>query len=376
MISRPGRPLTSRRPSSLLLILLAIVLILPGGPSFAQSSDDLDAIRKRLADANAQTERVLNEIKALDNRIFSVTRSIAQGETEVGRAESGVRRAEEHIEELDQQIAEVRRSANARAARMYKNGPSSILAPLFTSTTLSDLFKLQTFWESLAQRDGRTLVEANRLRTERDEEMAALAQSIRQLEERVESLDAQRESLRADRSRRAAALQGLRVAIQEAMEAERRVLATRAAAVKTPAPAGTCTPGMPARDQRLNTLLDWYSPKTGSAALVPDRLEATGVVNTGDASWYGPGFDGCRSASGATFRAAQMTAASTTLPMGTFLKVTRAGRAVVVVITDRGPYAHGRVLDLSQAAAQAIGLGAGPVEMEILLPTEPAPPFP
>lgn len=109
---------------------------------------------------------------------------------------------------------------------------------------------------------------------------------------------------------------------------------------------------------------------------MPSKLGPTGVITTGDASWYGPGFDGCRSASGATFRASQMTAASVILPLGTLLKVTRGGRAVVVVITDRGPYAHGRVLDLSQAAAQAIGLGAGAVNMEILLPTEPAPPFP
>ena len=159
------------------------------------------------------------------------------------------------------------------------------------------------------------------------------------------------------------------------MDAEKKVLAARAAAIKKPAP-GPCTPGLPARDQRLAALLNWISPATGGAGLMPSKLGPTGVVTNGDASWYGPGFDGCRSASSATFKAAQLTGASISLPLGTILKVTRGGRAVVVVITDRGPYAHGRVLDLSQAAAQAIGLGAGAVSMEILLPTEPAPPFP
>lgn len=364
-----------RRCSLTLLLLAAYVIVLPGGRASAQPGDDLSAIRKRLADANAQTARVLNELKTLDGKIFSVNRSIARDEKEVGQTESKIRSAESHISELEEQIRTIRRSANARAARMYKNGPSSILAPLFTSTTLTDLTKLGMFWESLAKRDGQTLNEATRLRRQLDEEKAALNSTVENLEAKIKNLDAQRASLKASREQRTQSLQDLKVAVQAAMDAEKKVLAARAAAVKKPAP-GPCTPGLAARDQRLAAVLDWYSPHTGGAGLMPSRLGPTGVVTTGDASWYGPGFDGCRSASGATFKAAQMTAASVTLPIGTFLKVTRGGRAVVVVITDRGPYAHGRVLDLSQAAAQAIGLGAGAVDMEILLPTEPAPPFP
>ena len=368
-----GPSLTSLRRCSLTLILLAVyVIVLPGEVARA---DDLDAIRKQLADANAKTARVLNELKSLDSKMFAVNRSIAKGEIEVGQTESRIRSAESHIRELEGQVSVIRKSANTRAARMYKNGPSSILAPLFTSTTLTDLSKLGMFWESLAERDGKSLNEAARLRAQRDEEKAELATTVENLEARVRSLDAQRAGLKASREQRAASLQDLKVAIQTAMDAEKKVLAARAAAIKKPAP-GPCTPGLPARDQKLAALLSWYSPATGGAGLMPSKLGPTGVVTTGDASWYGPGFDGCRSASGATFKAAQMTAASVTLPLGTILKVTRGGRAAVVVITDRGPYAHGRVLDLSQAAAQAIGLGAGAVNMEILLPTEPAPPFP
>lgn len=352
-----------RRCSLIVILLAACVLVLPGERA---SADDLDAIRNQLANANAQTARVLNELKSLDSKIFGVNRSIAKDEKEVGATESRIRSAEAHIREIDGQIATVRKSANVRAVRMYKNGPSSILAPLFTSTTLTDLSKLGMFWESLAEKDTRTVDEAARLRAQRDEEKAALATTVKNLEARVKSLDAQRATLKTNREQRTRSLQDLKVAIQAAMDAEKKVLAARAAAIKKPTP-GPCTPGLPARDQRLAALLGWISPA---------RLGPTGVVTTGDASWYGPGFDGCRSASGATFRAAQLTAASISLPIGTFLKVTHGGRAVTVVITDRGPYAHGRVLDLSQAAAQAIGLGAGSVSMEILLPTEPAPPFP
>ena len=95
------------------------------------------------------------------------------------------------------------------------------------------------------------------------------------------------------------------------------------------------------------------------------------------ASWYGPGFHGRRASSGATFRQEQFTAASLILPFGTFLKVTHRNRSVIAVVTDRGPYVPGRVLDLSLAAAQAIGLsGVDTVQMEILVPAGASPQFP
>jgi rare lipoprotein A len=78
----------------------------------------------------------------------------------------------------------------------------------------------------------------------------------------------------------------------------------------------------------------------------------------GVASWYGPGFHGRRTASGERFDTNSLTAAHRTLPFGTRVTVVNesTGRSVVVRINDRGPYAHGRVIDLSKAAARAIGV--------------------
>ncbi|MCB1517364.1 MAG: septal ring lytic transglycosylase RlpA family protein [Hyphomicrobiaceae bacterium] len=91
----------------------------------------------------------------------------------------------------------------------------------------------------------------------------------------------------------------------------------------------------------------------------------------GTASWYGPGFNGRRTANGETFNMNALTAAHKTLPFGTRVKVTNLhnGKVVVVRINDRGPYAHGRVIDLSRAAAQDIGMigaGTAPVKLEII----------
>ena len=88
----------------------------------------------------------------------------------------------------------------------------------------------------------------------------------------------------------------------------------------------------------------------------------------GTASYYGSE-SGSRTASGARYNPMGMTAAHRTLPFGTRLKVTHAGRSVVVTVNDRGPFTRGRVLDLSKGAAQVIGLtgrGVGHVVAEVL----------
>ncbi len=89
-----------------------------------------------------------------------------------------------------------------------------------------------------------------------------------------------------------------------------------------------------------------------------DRAEADTVL----ASWYGPGFDGQLTASGEVFDAYGYTAAHNTLPLGTEITVSYAGRSVNVVVNDRGPYSGGRELDLSQGAAEYLGLTAAGVD--------------
>ncbi len=83
-----------------------------------------------------------------------------------------------------------------------------------------------------------------------------------------------------------------------------------------------------------------------------DRAGAKEVL----ASWYGPGFDGNKTASGATYNADGLSTAHKTLPMGTELIVGYHGRYVPIAVNDRGPYSGERELDLSQGAARALGL--------------------
>jgi rare lipoprotein A len=97
-------------------------------------------------------------------------------------------------------------------------------------------------------------------------------------------------------------------------------------------------------------------------------FDVIGRVFSGLASFYG-NESGRQTASGQRFDQNKLTCAHRSLPFGTKLRVTHDGRSVVVTVNDRGPYVRGRILDLSTAAARAVGLtsaGVGRVTAEII----------
>ena len=115
--------------------------------------------------------------------------------------------------------------------------------------------------------------------------------------------------------------------------------------------------------------LDAPLPQGPRPALGPAlRITAT---QQGEASWYGPGFFGNRTASGEVLRPGSLTAAHRTLPFGTKVRVTNLwnGRSAVVRINDRGPFHGARLIDLAHGAAQELGLvasGTAQVKLEVL----------
>jgi rare lipoprotein A len=106
--------------------------------------------------------------------------------------------------------------------------------------------------------------------------------------------------------------------------------------------------------------------RNANAMIVPSS--GSGRSFSGMASFYG-NESGSRTASGQRFNQNAMTCAHRSLPFGTRLRVTHGGRSVVVTVNDRGPFVRGRVLDLSTAAARAVGIagsGVGQVVAEVM----------
>ena len=247
-----------------------------------------------------------------------------------------------------------------------------------------------------AAADGRVAAEA--ALTEAARATAALAEARRTLESSIGVVDRRAAEARAEDDRNAVAR---RVAEQEQArqdeeragqaslrEAERLA---GAAAADAGAPSGTkpasvlAGGGPPVGPPPVRTAASrgqdrvarataaevalMTSHRFGPVTDVPAGGSRTGQVVEGMASWYGPGFDGRPTASGAVFDQQGCTVASKELPLGTILLVTRGSRSVLVLVNDRGPFVAGRVLDLSRGVAAelgTIGVGVAHVRAEVV----------
>jgi len=138
---------------------------------------------------------------------------------------------------------------------------------------------------------------------------------------------------------------------------ESKVLVDQAKVITNPGPAKP-TPYKIGKPYQVGGI--WYYPKADYE-----------YNETGIASWYGPGFDGKRTANGEIFDTNGLTAAHKTLPMPSMVRVTNLenGRSISVRVNDRGPFAPGRVIDLSRRGAQLLGFierGTARVRVEIM----------
>jgi len=121
---------------------------------------------------------------------------------------------------------------------------------------------------------------------------------------------------------------------------------------------------------RVVSLLSIMATLSLTSPVLADESKVVAVLS-GNASWYGPGFNGKKAASGQIFDENAMTAAHRSLPFGTQVRVINQanGKSVVVRINDRGPFHKRRIIDLSKAAAAAIGIqraGVGAVRLEVM----------
>lgn len=121
----------------------------------------------------------------------------------------------------------------------------------------------------------------------------------------------------------------------------------------------------PQRDRQPEPSGDGVAPSEERAPKTPHKT----VVAR--ASWYGPGFNGKRTATGERFSQSKLTAAAKDLPLGSKVKVTNLdnGRSTVVKVNDCGPYKHGRKIDLSKRAAEKLGMvhkGEATVKAKVL----------
>lgn len=146
---------------------------------------------------------------------------------------------------------------------------------------------------------------------------------------------------------------------QAALDSQAQQVSALAAPAVTPADLAAAAAQAPLVAQLENT----------PSGYLPAGYHATGQVLTGIASWYGPGFIGNPTSSGAPYDPEAYTAAMLDVPLGTVVHVVGPqGTSVNLLVNDHGPYVGGRLIDLSEAAAGALGIGLAPVTILVLAP--------
>jgi rare lipoprotein A len=121
----------------------------------------------------------------------------------------------------------------------------------------------------------------------------------------------------------------------------------------------------------LSLAVIWLAACSVPPSRIQPPVATKGASQSGIASWYGPGFHGKATASGVIYNQHDLTAAHQTLPLGTRVLVTNLdnSKSVEVLINDRGPFVKGRIIDLSFAAGEALGMirpGTIPVRIEVV----------
>ncbi len=322
-------------------VVAAAVAVAVAAAAAPATATDLDALRGRAQKVADEVSSLEHDLEGLRAREARLEQKIASVTARIGALESQIHDARaDHDTALEVFVD--------RAVEAYKSGGVTTRAALLLSARdMSDLLTLVEASERVAELDSAALRDLSAARDAAlatQDELDARKQHLIAAERRAHELTADIEHTVGVRR---AALRELTREIRS-LEAEARAQAARA----------------PNPDRALLELLAPSGPAPG----IPAGFAGSGVRFEGIASWYGPGFEGNPTASGDIFDADLYTAASKELPLGTWLYVTHGGKGVVVLVNDRGPYIDGRILDLSRAAAFAIGItGLGWIEAEILI---------
>ena len=322
----------------IVLVMTAVVMAAAAtrAPAQPPSLSELQSQAQSLGDDVSNLE---HHLQALDAKKATLDREIEEASAEIGVLESGVQDAQNAYDSALEAYV-------SRAVDAYKEGISGDLDFLLSAHTFEELDTLMQARARSADRFADALLEAKSAKEAAERLQSEIDERKQRLLLRNEEVTDVTTQITANLDARKQTLRRLTGQIHELEKMARE------AAAQT--------------DRSLLNVLHGSGPAQG----IPDGYAGTGVTFSGIASWYGPGFEGQSTANGDIFDPDLFTAASRDLPLGTWLYVSHNGRGVVVYVNDRGPYIDDRFLDLSQAAAEALGIGGlGWIDAEILIKT-------
>lgn len=340
---------------------------------------ELAAITAQVRDAASQHSEAVASAAELDRQISEQAAQIVQ---------------------IEQEVIPAQRAAAAEAtASLYKMRESagSIISMLVSSSSFSDFITQMKYFSVIQDENVRAVNELERTRDDLNARLAELSaakdEAVAQEQRASDALDqvsaaqqALEERAQSEDAEEAAAA---RAAADEAAAVQQQMQQEAASAGQNSSSAGEST-GAAQQDQAqtdtstsggfASTEESGSTAQTPASPQAPSEPEVSAPEDTssddsgwltGVASYYGlgDGLMGGTTASGDTVTETSMGIAMLNVPLGTMVEIRYNGKSVVAVVNDRGPYAHGRVIDMQPAVARALGfisVGVGTVEYRFL----------
>ena len=323
--------------------------------------------------ATAQTE---TELAALTQQVNSAATTYQQATDRVNELNEQISEMADEILDFEQnKLPEQQQKASDAAANLYKLHVASpnVMSMLLNSASLGDLITQGKYLTTIQDDNTAELERLNAMHEELEAKMEELSSAKDEAEQEQQKASDALTSAQSAQAQMAARAQS-----EDAAEAE--------AARKAAEEAAATTAQMQQQGSVSNSNGSSQGSNAGSAGSAGSGSSTQQPSGTGDsssgttstsswksgvASYYGigDGFMGGTTASGAIVTESSMGVAMLNVPLGTYVEISYGGRSVIAVVNDRGPYVHGRVIDMQPAVARALGflsVGVGTVQYRFL----------
>jgi peptidoglycan DL-endopeptidase CwlO len=365
---RPDRHVTTRLISLALAILLGVaaVPVLAAPPSAASiqaAQAQTAAAREKLAEMRAKLDAGLSEYNSAASDLAKTRAEIAANS--------------KRLAEVKASLVAGQHSLDSQASFLYRTDGTGFVDVLLGSASFEEFASRLSVLQQIAAKDAVLVSQLKRDRAEAQKLSAALRERESRQRAQVAKVTARRESVQGSIDQQQAYLSSLSAQVQSMVAAQEKaadeVASTDSGSSTTPSRSSKAAkPSPPASSGTVALKLGTVSGRNGSywvMAKEASTYSPTGVKFSGEASLYGAAENGTHTASGRKLNDSELTCAHPSLPFGTRIAVTKGSRKIIVVVTDRGPYTQGRVIDLTLRGGRLLKIdGIGNVKCEVVDP--------
>lgn len=323
--------------------------------------------------ATAQTE---TELAALTQQVNSAATTYQQATDRVNELNEQISEMADEILDFEQnKLPEQQQKASDAAANLYKLHVASpnVMSMLLNSASLGDLITQGKYLTTIQDDNTAELERLNAMHEELEAKMEELSSAKDEAEQEQQKASEALASAQSAQAQMAARAQS-----EDAAEAEAARKAAEEAAATTAQMQQQGSVSNSNGSSQGSNAGSAGSAGSGSSTQQPSGTGGSSSGTTSMSSWksgvasyygIGDGFMGGTTASGAIVTESSMGVAMLNVPLGTYVEISYGGRSVIAVVNDRGPYVHGRVIDMQPAVARALGflsVGVGTVQYRFL----------